>query len=70
MSKNERTPLLRSKSKNYDAFINLLTVWKIAKDLPTEKQGACLLLLIEDEAQQAALRVSEEDLNPNKVTRR
>ena len=63
MSKKISSPPSLTKAKNYDDFKKLLNVWKIATDLPKEKQGAALLLSLEDEAQQAALRVTEADLS-------
>ena len=59
MSSKLRTPPRLSESKNYESYLKLLKVWQIATELPKEKQGAALLLSLENEAQQAALRVDQ-----------
>ena len=62
MSSKLRTPPLLSEAKNYESYLKLLNVWRIATDLPKEKQGAALLLSLDNEAQQAALRVDQTTL--------
>ena len=62
MSKRFDNPPVLKTSRTYDDFIKLLKVWQTATSIPKEKQGAALLLTLEDEAQQAALRISNEQL--------
>ena len=62
MSSKLRTPPRLCEAKNYESYLKLLNVWRIATDLPKEKQGAALLLSLDNEAQQAALRVDQTTL--------
>ena len=62
MSKSIRNPPKLTECKNYEQFVQLIKIWQIATDLPKEKQGAALLLSLEGEAQRAALRVKENEL--------
>ena len=61
-SKSIRNPPKLVDCKSYEAYTKLINIWRIATDLPKEKQGAALLLSLEGEAQSAALRVPEDEL--------
>ena len=62
MSKSIQKPPRLSECQSYEQFQQLISIWKIATDLPKERQGAALLLSLDGEAQRAALRVKEEEL--------
>ena len=64
-SKSIRNPPKLADCKSYEAYTKLINIWRIATDLPKEKQGAALLLSLEGEAQSAALRVPEDELKSN-----
>ena len=58
---NKDPPSLKD-SKNYDDWVKLLEAWKEYTTVPKEKQGLALLLSLKDEAQDAVLELSREEL--------
>ena len=53
---NKSLPLL-SKSKTYDDWMKLLSIWFKFTSLESEKQGPAIVLTLEGEAQEAVLEL-------------
>ena len=62
MSSKHPTPPLHSKAKCYTDWLKLLAIWEILTDVDKKKQAPLVLLSLEGEAQEAALRVKTDDL--------
>ena len=60
-SRNKEPPSLKT-AKSYDDWIKLMTIWQAFTDLDKKKQGPALLLSLEDEAQDAALSLSQAEI--------
>ena len=61
-SKRLTTPPSLSKAKNYDDWLKLVEIWQTVTDLETEKQGPVLLLSLEGDAQEVALKIDKSNL--------
>ena len=57
MSNLNKSPPLLSKSKTYDDWIKLLSIWLKFTSLESEKQGPAIVLTLEGEAQDAVLEL-------------
>ena len=57
MSNLNKSPPLLLKSKTYDDWINLLSIWLKFTSLESEKQGPVIVLTLEGEAQDAVLEL-------------
>ena len=62
MSNMNKSPTLLSKSKSYDDWLKLITIWQQFTTLELEKQGPAIVLSIEGETQDAVLK-----LEPNQI---
>ena len=65
MSNLNKSPPLVSKSKTYDDWIKLLSIWLKFTSLESEKQGPTIVLTLEGKAQDAVLEL-HTDVIPGK----
>ena len=65
MSNMKKSPPLLSKSKSYDDWLILITIWQQVTTLELEKQGPAIVLNLEGEAQDSVL-----EIEPNQITDR
>ena len=65
MSNMNKSPPLLSKTKTYDDWLKLITIWQQFTTLELEKQGLAIVLSLEGEVQDAVL-----ELEPNQITDR
>ena len=64
MSKNQADiPPLLTKSKAYEHWLKHLRLWHTHSQLTGPRQAAALILSLEGDAQDATLRVPEEEIN-------
>ena len=57
MSNLNKSPPLLLKSKTYDDWINLLSIWLKFTSLESQKQGPVIVLTLKGEAQDAVLEL-------------
>ena len=57
MSNLNKSPPLLSKSKTYDDWIKLLSIWLKFTSLKSEKQGLAIVLTLEGEAHEEVLEI-------------
>ena len=63
MSNMNKSPPLLSKSKSYDDWLILITIWQQVTTLELEKQGPAIVLNLKGEAQDSVL-----EIEPNQIT--
>ena len=59
---NKDPPSLKN-AKSYDDWLKLLKIWRLYTTIPAKRQGPSLILILHDEAQEAALELSETEIS-------
>ena len=62
-SNSLKTPPSLSKYKTYEDWLKLIKIWRKFSDLPVNRQGAALVLSLEDESLDAVLEIDESDIS-------
>ena len=58
-SNSSKMPLSLSKCKTYEDWLKLIKTWQNFFDLPANRQGPALVLLLEDKALGAVLEIND-----------
>ena len=58
-SNSSKMPLSLSKCKTYEDWLKLIKTWQKFSDLPANRQGPALVLLLEDKTLGAVLEIND-----------